>query len=55
MDKTLEIIIPQIECVCADEVSVDAKGLFVREALCYGYLGKLLYSYRVKYSLVSVL
>ncbi len=41
--------------VCADEVSVDAKGLFVREALCYAYLGKLLYSYGVKYRLLSVL
>lgn len=32
--------------VCADEVSVDAKGLFVHDALCYG---KLLYAYGVKY------
>lgn len=40
--------------MCADEVSVDAKGLFVREALCYAYLGKLLYSYGVKYRLLVV-
>lgn len=32
--------------VCADEVSVDAKGLFVHDALCYG---KLLYAYGEKY------
>jgi len=40
MDNTLEIIIPQIVCVCR----WGEWGLLVRDALCY----RRLYVYRVK-------